>query len=95
VVRLILPGISFERLLDSAFEQIRLYSAADVAVSLRLLRALGDIVMTSADTAYRRTLAERGRRIVAGCAGKLGEQELEPLRVRLAALEGLAASSAP
>jgi hypothetical protein len=66
-----------------------------VAVSLRLLRALGDIAITTADPAYRRTLAERGRRIVAGCAGRLGEQELEPLRVRLAALEGIVALSAP
>jgi len=95
VVRVILPGIAFERLLDSAFEQIRLYSTADVAVSLRLLRALGDIATTTADPAYRRTLAERGRRIVAGCASRLGEQGLEPLRARLAALEGLAGSPAP
>jgi len=40
-------------LLTSAFEQIRLYSQADLAVSLRLLRALIDIAGTAADPAYR------------------------------------------
>jgi hypothetical protein len=59
-----------------------------MAVSLRLLRALGDIAISTPDPVYRRTLAERGRRIVAGCAQKLGEQELREMRVRLAALEG-------
>jgi uncharacterized membrane protein len=75
-------------MLDSAFEQIRLYSQGDIAVSLRMLRALGDIAITAPDPACRRTLAERGRRIVAGCAQKLGEEELRQMRVRLAALEG-------
>jgi uncharacterized membrane protein len=87
-VRVIILWTDFERMLDSAFEQIRLYSQGDIAVSLRMLRALGDIAITAPDPACRRTLAERGRRIVAGCAQKLGEEELRQMRVRLAALEG-------
>jgi uncharacterized membrane protein len=87
-VRVIILWTDFDRMLDSAFEQIRLYSQGDIAVSLRMLRALGDIAITAPDPAYRRTLAERGRRIVAGCAQKLGEEELRQMRVRLAALEG-------
>jgi len=59
---------------ESAFEQIRLYAQADMAVSLRLLRAL----------------MELGRKILSGCAGRLGEEELKQMRVRLAALEGVA-----
>ena len=43
VFRVSIPWMGFEQMLDSAFEQIRLYSKADMAVSLRLLRALGDI----------------------------------------------------
>ena len=89
IARVSILWTDFDRMLESAFEQIRLYSQGDVAVSLRMLRALGDIAITTPDPAYRQTLAERGRRIVAGCAQKLGEEELKPMRVRLAALEGL------
>jgi uncharacterized membrane protein len=39
-VRVVIPWIGFDRLLEAAFEQIRLYSKSDVAVSLRLLRGL-------------------------------------------------------
>jgi uncharacterized membrane protein len=91
VVRITISWIDFDRLVDSAFEQIRMYSKGDVAVSLRLLRALGDIATSTPDPAYRRTLAELGRRILAGCAEKLGESELAGIRVRLAALEQLLA----
>ena len=89
VFRVHVPWIGFERLLESAFEQIRLYSRSDVAVSLRLLRALADIAVTTPDPTFRRILAERGRRIVEGCASVLGEDELKPLRARAAALEKL------
>jgi hypothetical protein len=64
-----------------------MYSKTDVAVSLRLLRALGDIAASTPDPAFRRILVERGMRIVAGCAEKLGEEELRELRARHAALE--------
>ena len=47
-------GSDFDRLVDAAFEQIRLYSKTDIAVSLRLLRALGDIAVSTADTEFRR-----------------------------------------
>jgi uncharacterized membrane protein len=87
VFRVSIPWIGFEHILDSAFEQIRLYSKADIAVSLRLLRALGDISTTTPDQEIRRTLAERGRRIVSGCAENLGEVELREMRSRLVALE--------
>jgi len=86
-LRAIIPWIGFERLLEAAFEQIRLYAKSDVAVSLRLLRALGDIAVTTPDPGYRRMLAERGRQVVAGCSEKLGGEELRALRVRLEALE--------
>ena len=91
VFRVHVPWIGFERLLDSAFEQIRLYSKSDVAVSLRLLRALADIAITTPDPLFRRILAERGRRIVEGCASALGEEDLNPLRERADALENLSA----
>ena len=76
--------------MDAAFDQIRLYATGDVAVSLRMLRALGDLATTIPERAVRMTLAERGRQVVAGCAGRLAEEEIGKLRVRLSTLEGLA-----
>jgi uncharacterized membrane protein len=89
VVRLAVPWIEFEGLLNSAFEQIRMYSKTDVAVSLRLLRALADIAITTPDAEYRRALVTLGQRVVAGCAERLAEDEMKYLRARLAALEGV------
>ena len=86
IVRASIEWIHFERLLEAAFEQIRMYSKTDVAVSLRLLRALGDIAASTADPEFRRILVEHGMRTVAGCAEKLSEEELIELRVRQAAL---------
>jgi uncharacterized membrane protein len=92
IARVSIPWIGLDGLLKSAFEQIRLYSKSDVAVSLRMLRALGDIAWTNLEPAFRRALYEEGRRIVDGCAEKLGEEELRPMRTRLSALEKLVTS---
>jgi uncharacterized membrane protein len=91
IVRASIAWIHFERLLVAAFEQIRMYSKSDVAVSLRLLRALGDIADSTSDSAYRRILVEHARRVVAGCAERLGDEELRELRARQAAIETSAA----
>jgi len=91
VARVVVIWPSFERLVEAAFEQIRLYSTGDVAVSLRLLRALRDIAITTEVPEHRRALVECGRRVMVGCAQRLGEDELGEMRVRLAALESLAA----
>jgi uncharacterized membrane protein len=66
VFRVHIPWIGFERLLESAFEQIRLYSTRDVAVSLRLLRALTDIACATPDPIFHRILVERGGRLSPG-----------------------------
>jgi uncharacterized membrane protein len=92
VLRVSIHWTDLDHLMDSAFEQIRLYSKSDIAVSLRLLRALGDIAMTTPDKIFREALLERGKRIVEGCAEKLGQEELGSLRARLAALEKLTAA---
>ncbi|HXJ79140.1 MAG TPA: DUF2254 domain-containing protein [Candidatus Methylomirabilis sp.] len=92
VLRVSIPWPGFDRLVDAAFDQIRLYAKADVAVSLRMLRALADIATTIPDPAVQQTLAERGRQIVAGCTEALAEEELGKLHLRLSALEKLAIS---
>lgn len=86
VLRVYIPWIGFDRLLRSAFEQIRMYSKSDVAVSLRLMRALTDIAVTAQDPAHGKLLAEHGQRIVAGCAEKLSEEEMADIRGRLVEL---------
>jgi uncharacterized membrane protein len=95
IVRASIGWIHFGRLLEAAFEQIRMYAKSDVAVSLRLLRALGDIAASTTDPEFRRILVEFGMRTVAGCAEKLGEEELRALRARQDALESFTAISRP
>jgi uncharacterized membrane protein len=87
VLRLFVPWISFDGLLDSAFEQIRHYAAADVAVSLRLMRAFHDIASVTPHEDLRKKLFERAQRVLTGCAGHLAKDELAKIQRRLATLE--------
>jgi uncharacterized membrane protein len=87
VLRLTMPWISFDGLLDTAFEQIRHYAMADVAVSLRLMRAFNDIASATEHRDLHTRLLERARRVASGCAGHLPKDELIKLEQRLAALE--------
>ena len=93
VVQVSIPWISFEGLLNSAFGQIRLYAKGDVAVSLRLLRALTDVASTTQNSDYQRALVEMGKCVVAGCTERLTENELSDLRLREKALESCVAIS--
>ena len=89
VARVSIRWIDLERMLDSAFEQIRMYSKTDVAVSMRLLRAFGDIATATQDLTLRRMLLERAKRVVAGCEHRIDTEELKPMLIRLTALERL------
>jgi uncharacterized membrane protein len=84
VLRVVVPWMSVDGLLDTAFEQIRHYAAADAAVSLRLMRAFLDIASTTQDLDLRAKLANRARRVAAGCAERLPKEELAKLQERLA-----------
>jgi uncharacterized membrane protein len=86
-VRVTIPWIGFGKLLRSAFEQIRFYARSDIVVSLRLLRAFSDIASCTQDPEFHQALGTLGNRVVEGCAGHLGEGELEALRSRLAMFE--------
>jgi uncharacterized membrane protein len=92
VRRLFVPWMSFDGLLDTTFEQIRHYAVADVAVSLRLMRAFDDIASTTQHADLRTRLLERARCVAAGCAGHLPKDELVELQRRLAALETIIAA---
>ena len=95
VLRLFVPWISFDGLLDTAFEQIRHYSAADIAVSLRLMRAFDDIAGSTEHADLRARLLERARRVTAGCAGHLPADDLGKLQQRLAMLESIVTAGRP
>jgi uncharacterized membrane protein len=87
VLRVVRPWINLDGLLDTAFEQIRHYAAADLAVSLRLLRAFNDVAVTAQSEEIRRKLLDRARRVVAGCAAHFPQDALDKLQERLASLE--------
>ncbi len=87
VIRVVMPAVDLDGMLDTAFEQIRHYSASDMAVSSRLLRVLGDIADSTADGEVHARLLARAQRVYEGCARHLDEPDLAKLRVRLASLE--------
>ena len=92
VLRVVRPWISLDGLFDTAFEQIRHYAAADLAVSLRLLRAFNDIAVAAQSEDIRLKLLDRARRVVAGCASHFPQDDLGKLQQRLASLELLVAA---
>jgi uncharacterized membrane protein len=94
VLRLAIPWIGYEGLLDTAFEQIRHYAKSDIAVSLRLLRAFDDMFVADASVTAQVSLIERARRVVEGCERQLPENDVLPLRRRLTRLEARARGSA-
>jgi uncharacterized membrane protein len=61
-VRVVLPWIDLNGLLNTATEQIRTYATTDAAVSLRLLRLPHDMAVSVEDVALHRHFAERGAR---------------------------------
>jgi uncharacterized membrane protein len=94
VLRVILPWIDLDGLLNTALEQIRAYATTDAAVSLRLLRLLQDVAATVDSEALRRRIVARGRRVVEGCRGQLPADDVARLEQRMAALEALGGSAA-
>ena len=93
IVRASIGWVHFEQLLEVAFEQIRMYSKTDMAVSLRLLRALGDIASSTPDPEFHGILAAFGARTVTDCREGFSETALKELRSRQTALESFIAIS--
>jgi len=89
VLRLFIPWISLDGLLDTAFEQIRHYAAGDAAVTLRLMRAFNDIASAAPNSEVRVKLLHRARRVAEGCAEFLPKEDAARVRQRQAALEGM------
>lgn len=87
VLRLYVRWITLDGLLDTAFEQIKHYAAADIAVSLRLMRALNDIADTTEHRDIRLNLLDRARGVLACCSEHLPKEDLAKLQKRIVLLE--------
>jgi uncharacterized membrane protein len=87
VLRLVVPWITFQGLIDMAFDQIRHYAIADLAVSLRLIRAFGDIASKTKRADEKSALVELARRVMAGSSKNLSESEVARLKQRVAHFE--------
>jgi uncharacterized membrane protein len=92
VLRLVVPWITFEGLIGTAFDQIRHYAIADVAVSLRLIRAFRDIATAAKRQDERSLLVEVARRVMAGNERHLSESEFARVKQRVTDLEAYVAA---
>ena len=87
VLRLVIPWITFQGLIDTAFDQIRHYSVADVAVSLRLIRAFHDIATAARREDEKLLLIEVALRVMVGNEKHLSESEFARVKQRIADLQ--------
>jgi uncharacterized membrane protein len=92
VARLQIPWIGLEGMLNMAFEQIRHYAVGDLAVNLRLLRAMGDIAAATPRAEVHAALRTRARWLVERASEAMLESDATRLRTRLASLERVLAS---
>ena len=93
VLRLVIRWITFQGLIDTAFDQIRHYAMADVAVSLRLIRAFHDIATAAKRQDERLLLVQGARRVVAGNEKHLSESEFARVKRRVTDLEAYVATA--
>lgn len=91
-LRLVIPTWTFARLLDIAFDQLPRYARADVAVSLRILRALSDVASCATTQAHRDAINKRAQFVHDLCVRYAPDDELAALRERL---EGIRRATAP
>ncbi|MDP2305885.1 MAG: DUF2254 domain-containing protein [Pseudomonadota bacterium] len=89
-----LPTTSFVDLVRVAFEQLRQYGRADMAVSLRILRALVDIAEATPHAAGRAELLRQGSLAWAAARKSFPEAECDELDARWARLQEECAAAA-
>jgi uncharacterized membrane protein len=93
IIRVSIPWIEFDALLESAFDQIRTYARADVAVSLRIMRALHNIAEIAENAPARQALLDLGLRTIASCTGHLDAGSMERMKQRQTELEAMVKES--
>jgi len=67
------------RLMDTAFTQIRQYARGDFAVSMRLLKVLGDLMHVTQKASHWTLLYQHGERIREGCRGRMASYDWQVL----------------
>jgi uncharacterized membrane protein len=81
--RVVLSPLPFEQLLEIAFAQIVHYGKADFAVSLRVLRALGDVAAMTEDPRYLQALRAQAEIMGKGMLEDLPSTAHDAVRARL------------
>ena len=89
VLRVVIPQLDLDGLLNTAIEQIRAYGKSDVAVSLRLLRLLQDVASTVENETLRQRVIERGAGVVEGARAHMSPADVLLLQQRLRVLQQL------
>jgi uncharacterized membrane protein len=82
-----LPTTSFVELVRLAFEQLRQYARADMAVTLRILRALADVAEGTPHAAGRRELLRQGRLARDAARASFAVSDCDELEQRWSRLE--------
>lgn len=82
VVRLVVPWLGFEALLDLAYDQIHYYGRTDSAINLRLLRAYGEIAQATNDPALKETILRKADKLIDESRGNLPENIIRMLKER-------------
>lgn len=93
--RLVSPQPSLPELIDLSFEQIRQYARHDMAVTLRLLRALRDVAECTRDRVALERVQLHARLIEASAAASFAEEDRDELQRRLEAVRDAVRGSAP
>lgn len=86
-VRLLRRQTSFPRLLDIAFDQIIVYARSDMAVSLRLMRALHDISGVTNYPPFLSAIRRQAQIIAKACTASFPEESCRELLDRLHVIE--------
>ncbi len=84
--RVVLSPLPFEHLLEIAFAQIVHYGKADFAVSLRVLRALGDVAATTEDPRYLRAVGAQAEIVAKSMLEDLPMTVHDAVRARLSVI---------
>jgi len=74
-LRVIVEGVTFEGLVDAAFNQIRQYSKSDVAVTLRLLEAIACIAAYTHNSKQREALRRQAEMILNSSREQISQEQ--------------------
>jgi uncharacterized membrane protein len=89
------PTVTHADLVDLSFEQLRQYGRADMAVALRLLRALGDVASVTTQPHCLARIEQHARLIEAAARAAFPEEDCDELGRRRAVVARYTAADRP